>query len=282
MTSGLASLPEAQRQRASGRLDLCFGAGVAGEAPRLKTFLQSGSLRARLPRAQSPGWREVVTLNISGGIAGGDRLTTSIEVEADAKVVIAGQAAERVYRATMAAPALISTEIDVGPCGQLEYLPQESIFYDGFALERSLVINLGAGAQYLGVEMQAFGRRSMGETLKSGSWHDSLRLFRDGRLILNDRLRLQGAIEAQLTGPATADGAVALATLIMAGPSAAAYLDSLRVLITPEHVNAGASLVEGVLVARILARSLHDLRSIVMAALMHLREGRPLPRVWQG
>lgn len=282
MTSGLTTIPETRAQRAQGQLDLCFGAAPAGQPARLKKFLQSGCLRARLPRAQSLGWREAVALNISGGIAGGDRLTTRINIEAGAKVIIAGQAAERVYRASGGEAARVHTTIEVGPDAWLEYLPQETIFYDGFALERALMINLAADARYLGVEMQVFGRRSMGETLQSGSWHDSIMLHREGVLILNDRVRLEGAIEAVLMRPATAGGAVALATLIMAGPDVAAHLDGLREILHHDGVNAGASLVDGVLVARVLARSLHHLRGTIMVALVFLRGGRSLPRVWQG
>ncbi len=282
MTSGLATIPEAQAQRAQGQLDLRFGAGPAGQPAQLRTFLQSGCLRARLPRAQSQGWREAVVLNISGGIAGGDRLTTRIDVEAGANVIIAGQAAERIYRAASGGPAQITTTLEAGPDAWLEYLPQETILYDGFALERALVINLAADARYLGVEMQVFGRRFMGETLQSGSWHDSIMLYREKALILNDRVRLEGAIEAHLMRSAIADGAVALATLIMAGPDATAHLDGLREILHHDGVKGGASLVDGVLVARVLARSLHDLRGTIMAALVFLRDGRPLPRVWQG
>lgn len=282
MTRGLTTIPKTRAQRAQGQLDLRFGAGPDGQPARLKTFLQGGCLRARLPRSHSSEWREAVVLNISGGIAGGDRLTTRINIEAGAKVIIAGQAAERVYRASKGEPARVDTTLEIGTDAWLEYLPQETIFYDGFALERALVINLAADARFLGVEMQVFGRRSMGETLQSGSWHDSIMLHREGVLVLNDRVRLVGAIEARLMRPATAGGAVTLATLIMAGPDVAGHLDGLREILHHDGVKAGASLVDGVLVARVLARSLHDLRGTIMAALVFLRNGRGLPRVWQG
>ena len=282
MTSGLARVHEQRRQRAQGQLGLSFGAGSPGQAARLKTFVQTGCLRARLPRAQSPGWREAVTLNISGGIAGGDALATSIQVESGARVLVAGQAAERVYRAAQGEPARITTDIDVGPGASLEYLPQETIFYNGFALDRILLIKLAADAYYLGVEMQVFGRRSMGETLTSGCWRDCIHLIREGRIVINDRVRLEGAIEAQLSHPAIANGAVVVATLILAGPLAAAHLDGLREILHHDQIWAGASLVDGVLVARVLARSLHDAKRSIITALAVLRDGRPLPRVWQG
>ena len=271
----------ARAQRAQGTLDLVFGPAPNGEPARLKTLLQSGCLRARLPRPQNPGWREVVTLNISGGIAGGDSLATSIHLEAGARVLVAGQAAERVYRAVAGEPAQVRTIITVDAGAHLAYLPQETIFYDGFALERHLVINLAADACYLGVEMQAFGRHAMGETLRAGWWRDAIRLHREGRLILHDRVRLQGAIDEHLQHPAVAHGAKAVATLIMAGPEASAHLAVLRELWHDSAIVAGATMVENVLVARLLAHSLHDLRRGVAAAVLLLRPARALPRVWQ-
>ncbi len=80
---------------------------------------QAGCLKARFPRRQEPGWADVVTLNTSGGVAGGDRLESRFHLEPGARASIAAQAAERFYRALPgSAPALVRTRIEVEEGGR--------------------------------------------------------------------------------------------------------------------------------------------------------------------
>ena len=95
-------LPVIEAQRARGRLGLTFQ--LAAERTRIATFYQEGCLKARLPRPVEPDVCEAVTMNISGGIAGGDALSVAIGLDAHTRACIAGQAAERVYRALAAEP----------------------------------------------------------------------------------------------------------------------------------------------------------------------------------
>ena len=95
---------------------------------------------------------EAITINISGGIASGDSLATDIEIGAGAAVSITSQAAERIYRALDFLPARLQTTITLGAGAMLDYLPQETILFDGFALDRSLDIELAEDADFLGVK----------------------------------------------------------------------------------------------------------------------------------
>jgi urease accessory protein len=218
-------------------------------------------------------------MNISGGIAGGDVLETQVTLDAGARVCLAGQAAERVYRA-LGAPSQVATRLQVQPGAALEYLPQETILFDGFALRRSLAIELEGDAGFLGVESLIFGRLAMGEVLSSGFLRDQIRLRQDGRLVLQDMTRLQGDIAAQLRGPAVAGEARAMASLILAGPGSAEKLPDLRAALG--GMQAGASCFGGIVFARILAADGAALRRGLVAALAVAREGRSLPGVWQG
>ena len=267
---------EVAAQRAKGQLALRFR--QAAGCTRVHEFFQEGCLKARLPRPVAADICEAVTMNISGGIAGGDMLETRIELAEGALVCVAGQAAERVYRA-LEAPARVLTRLVVGPGAVLEYLPQETILFDGFGLRRALEIELAGDAAYLGVESLVFGRLAMGEVVASGFLRDQIRLCQDGRRLLQDMTRLQGDIAAQLRRPAVAGGAAAMASLILAGPGAAEKLPALRAGL--EGMQAGASCFEGIVFARILAADGAALRRCVVAALGAVREGRKLPGVWQ-
>jgi urease accessory protein len=278
MNFGAARKIDLPAQRAVGRLALAFRRD--GAATRVQKFYQAGCLKARLPSSVAADMLDAVTLNISGGVAGGDTLATEIALGAGARVCVASQAAERIYRA-LGAPARIATTVRLGAGAVLDYLPQETIFFDRFALERSLEIDLAADASYLGVESFLFGRQAMGETVKMGWLRDRITLRRDGRLEFQDMTRLEGDIAARLAGRAVASGAMAAASLIFSAPGAVATLPALRAALA--DANAGASALGAELIfARVLAPSAVSLRHSVVAALAACRGGRALPRVWQG
>jgi urease accessory protein len=250
-----------------------------GEATVLGDLRQEGCLKARLPRP--PGWAEVVTLNTSGGIAGGDHLATELVVGAGAQATFASQAAERFYRALPAdPPARVRTAITVATGGAVEYLPQESIFFDRCALDRVLDVEVAEDAWFLGVESLVFGRAAMGETVHQARLGDTIRVWRAGRLLLHDAIRLDGAVADRLARPAIAGGGRAVATLVHVAPDAADRLAALRLAWDTAPAEAGASAWNGMLVGRVVAADGACLRAAVVAGLQVLRAGRALPRVW--
>ena len=265
-------------QRARG--DLRVSVRLRDGHTALERFRQEGCLKARLPRPEHGAWASLVTLNSSGGIAQGDRLATAIAAGPGTSLTVASQAAERYYRSPAAGlePARVEAALHAGPGAALEWLPQETILFDGCALDRRLDIDLAADAWFLGVETLVFGRAAMGETLRAVAVRDTIRLRRAGRLVWHDSVRLQGDGQALLDGAAAAGGGRAMATLLHAAPDAAAALDPLRAALEP--FEAGASAFDGLLVARIVAVDGACARAAIVAALAALRGARPLPRVW--
>ena len=211
-------VPPPAAQRAQGQLDLAFI--QEGARTRLRRFYQQGCLKARLPRG---GGTEVVALNISGGIAGGDALQIELVAEAGTVITFTTQAAERIYRA-LDEPARVATSLRVEPGARLHYLPQETILFDGFSLARELEIELHGDAEFLGVESLVFGRLAMGEVIRAGNLRDRIALRRDGKLLWQDITRLDGDIAAQLDRPGIAAGACTVASIFAAGPGMAEKL----------------------------------------------------------
>jgi urease accessory protein len=243
----------------------------------LSSLYQEGCRKARFPRPAPGGFTTAVLINSSGGVAPGDRLEISIALEAGAAATIAGQAAERFYRAARASPpARLRHHLSVGPGAALEWLPQEAILFDASALDRSLTIDLAPDSSLLAVEALVFGRRAMGEEVRTGLLNDRISLSRSGRLQFRDAFRIEGEIAATLDRPAVAAGARALATILYAGPPA--DIAALRLALA--GIDAGASAFDGLLVARLAAPDGHALRAALTAALAVLRSGKPLPRVW--
>jgi urease accessory protein len=266
-------------QRARGELSVRIrernGASV------LDRLFQAGCLKARLPRSEVPGWSDVVTLNTSGGIAGGDRLTSMFDIAAGARATIASQAAERYYRVPEGGgPALVRTRISVGEEAAAEWLPQETILFDGSAIDRRLDVELTDSSWFVAVEALVFGRAAMGERLRTGQIRDAVRVRRAGRLIWHDVVRMDGDIDALLRRPAVVNGASATASLVHVAPGAERLVDAVRAALDGLPAESGVSGWDGMLVARLLTAGAAPLRQAVTAALGALRQGRPLPRVW--
>jgi urease accessory protein len=103
-------------------------------------------------------------------------------------------------------------------------------------------------------------------------------------LVFAEAVRIENAGEA-LERPAIGRGARAIATLLSVDPEAPARLDDLRAALDAvaeapgEALEAGAGLVDGALVARLLSPSPVRLRAAVIAAMRTLR-GREAPRLW--
>lgn len=269
----------ARHQRAVGELRVSVRR--RGTATVLDGLRQTGCLKARFPRSADAHWLDAVTVNISGGVAAGDRLESAFVVAEGARASIAGQAAERFYRALPgAAPARLRTDITVGPRACIEWLPQQAILFDGCAVDRALRVELAADACFLGVETLVFGRAATGEEVRSGRGYDLIRIRRDGRLVLHDAMRFDGGISERLARPAVGAGARAVATIIYVAPDAEASLDSVRGAVGSAPGEAGVSAWDGMLLARILAPHGAALRAAVVAGLQAIRGGRMLPRVW--
>lgn len=264
-------------QRATGTLRLAVKR--RGAETVLADLRQEGCLKARFPHPD--GWFEAVTLNSSGGVAGGDALNAAFAVGPGACATFASQAAERFYRALSAdPPARMRTRIEVADGAAAEWLPQEAILFDGAALDRRLEVDLAADAWFLGVESLVFGRTAMGERVAALRLADTIRVRHAGRLILHDAMRLAGDAAGVLARPAVARGAAAVATLIHVAPGAETRLDALRAAWADAEAETGASAWNGMLVGRVVAADGAALRAAVLAGIATLRAGRPLPRVW--
>lgn len=266
------ALRAAPHQRAAGLLDLALTAPHG--RTRLRSFYQQGCLKARL--LQSGPIPELVAINISGGIASGDAVETQLDLGVGARCMFASQAAERIYRALGEAPARIRTRLTLAADARLFYLPQETILFDGFSLDRHLDIDIAPGASLVGVESLIFGRLAMGEALRAGWLKDRISITRAGKRLWRDVARLEGDLFAQLDQPGLAGGARAMASLFAIGPDLTAHMPGLRAALP----GAGVTLHGDLLLARILAPDAIRLRRAVVAALSILSEFG-LPRVWQ-
>lgn len=263
--------------RARGEVRVAVAAAPAPAGARLVGLRQAGSAKCFLPRTF--GRCEAVLLNTAGGLTGGDRFAWTVEVGPGAAMSVATQAAERAYRALPGSEARVETRLGVGAGASLDWLPQETILYEGAALSRRIEADLAEDARLLAVEPVVLGRAAHGEVITRLRWRDAWRVRRGGRLVWADGVRVAGAL-APLGGAAGLRGAGALATLALIAPGAEGALAGLRARLGAlEGAEGAASAWPGVLTARVLARDGWALRRALAPALEFLRGG-PLPRVW--
>ena len=237
---------------------------------------QSGSLRLLFPRVAT---KEVqaITVNTAGGVTGGDRFLIQATAEPETRLTLSTQAAERAYRAQPGQTGRIETRLKVGANARLNWLPQETILFEGCAISRSLSVDLTKTARFLLVEPLVFGRIASNERLTSAEFRDRIEIRRSGKLHFLDALSLNGDVSAHLSKAATANGATAMASVLYCAPDAEAHLDAIRALL-PE--SAGASLIHNdTLLIRALAADSFELRRFLVPILIRL-SGNTLPRPW--
>jgi urease accessory protein len=275
MIQGPASLPDLPTlQRARG----CARIAVRAEdgRTRLARLFQDGCGKIRLPKDARATGLEAVLINTAGGVTGGDRLEWAAEAGDGARLTLSTQACEKVYRARDGA-AEVRTALTLGEDAQIDWLPQETILFDGGALSRCLEVDLGPGARLLAAEAVVLGRTAMDETVRAGALSDRWRIRREGRLVFADDLRLDGPVAELAAKAPVLAGARAFASLLLVAEDAARFLAPLRAALGPLG---GASAFDGKLFARVTAPDGFALRRALLPALTVLRDGAPLPRVW--
>ncbi len=261
-------------QRASGESRVAFA--VRDGATRLTDLYQRDPCRILFPDPEPGEPPHAVLVTTSGGIAGGDTLKMAVEVGPGGHAVVASQAAEKIYRAAqLSDPCTIDVALQVGEGATLDWLPQETIVFEGSRLKRRTVAEVGVGGALLACEMVVLGRAASGERFTGGLLLDAWSVRRAGKLAWTDTLKVEGETPAG----AGFGAANALATVIGVWDAPQPFFEKARGLLeAADRVRTGVTLVNGVMVARLLGEAT-EVRAAVIGFLTAFR-GRRLPRVW--
>jgi urease accessory protein len=255
---------------------------------RLAKLYERDPLRVLFPAPAAGDPPVAVIVTTSGGLVAGDRLDIRVELAPGAVAHVTAAAAEKVYRST-GRTTTINQTLSIGPGAALEFLPPETILFDGARLRRETIIDLAPGSAFLGGDIVVFGRRARGERFASGFLREVWELRCGGDLVWGDALHLEDDVGRIIDDPACFDGAAAFATLILWPPAegARSLLDAARVVQSraKNELRAGATAVSGLVIARWLAADAAVLRRAYADLACHFRSaalGLPknLPRVW--
>ena len=259
---------------------LPFIGGVELEAERtsrgtvLRRLTERGGFRGRVTGVGA--MCEAYLVNPCGGLVGGDNIDYTIQVGAGAHLALSSAAAERVYRADGRVTRM-HCRMTVAAGATLEWLPQQTLLYDGCHYRRRLHLYADPNARITILEPLALGRTAFGERLDAVDMRDDWRVWRGGVLVFAEALRLVGPVSKLFERRAVGAGARATATLVHLVPAAEAELERVRSCLDTS-VLCAASAVEGTIVARWLAKDAMTLMAALRSFLSRLR-GAP-PRAW--
>jgi urease accessory protein len=256
-----------------------------GERTVLADLYQSGSAKARFPKVFDGGPPEAVLINLAGGITGADCFRQQVHLGEGAHAIATTQAAEKIYRASEGdEPARVTNTLTLEADSFGEWLPQETIMFNGGRLERRFEAKLDTTARLLACEAVIFGRTAMGETVHHGLFHDDWRITFGDRVIYADGLRFDGAIQDRLDRPAIADGGRALATVLYVGPDSEGMIDRAKSALDPfgtKGKRAAASRIGDLIIARFIAGDGRVLRTMLDAYLSRIRRVAAGPKLWR-
>jgi urease accessory protein len=266
-------------QRTGGDGRIVFKA-VAG-ATALDRLYQGGAAKIRLPHSHGRRAMEAVLINTSGGLAGGDRLDWRVEAADQTQAVITTQSCERAYR-SLGDPTRVSVSLRVGAGARLDWLPQETILYDGSSLLRRLDADVAPGGTLLVSEAVLLGRLAYGERVRMARFHDRWRIRRGGRLVFAEETRFDGPVDAIAARAATLGGGAAYASILLLTDDPGAALHPVRAALASAagEADGGASAFDGKLICRVVAQDGLRLRRALIPVLTVFRGGLGLPRVW--
>lgn len=269
-------------QRVRGRAEVALSADAG--ATRLQNLAQAGSAKAFLPKVE--GAPEVVFLNTAGGLTGGDRLEYTLSVEAGGQAIGTTQTAERAYASRAdTGVAEMAVRLRAGAGARLAWLPQETILFEGSALQRQTEAELQGDAELLLCEALVLGRAAMGEDVTRLSLFDRRAIRREGQPAFVDAVGLGD--EAIAPNPAGLGVARAVALLALVAPGAEDAVRAVRPLLAQDGVRAAASGWDGRCIIRLMAGDGWPLRVALARLIRHFRARQSgagtgdLPRVWQ-
>jgi urease accessory protein len=267
----------------SWKASLALGFSFADRKTTLSRKIHDGPLVVQKPLYPEGG--EVchaIVVHPPGGIAGGDELTLDVKADQGASALLTTPGAAKWYRSS-GPRAKQSLSFDVG--GTLEWLPQETIVFDGALAETETEVELDADAGLIGWDIVCLGRTGSGERFTRGSYRTSIRIRRDGKPLWLERGRIDGGGRL-LDSPAGLGGNPVFGTLFASFP----YFDK-KILVEMRDQNpiigrSSVTLLPGILLARYLGDSSEAARRYFIELWRILRPavaGREAvePRIWR-
>ncbi len=250
--------------------------------PRAVTTARSSCRSRSIPREAAFATRSSCIRRRES--AGGDDLDIALHARERAHALLTTPGAAKWYRSA-GAWARQRVAIDAAAGSTVEWLPQETIVFDGALADISWEARIAADACLISWEVICLGRSGSGERFERGRCRLSTRLWRGGRLAWVEK----GCVEpgsSMAASPAGLDSHSVLGTMLVAAPLIDdEWLAECRA-VQPAGGEAAVTRLPGVLVARYRGDSSEAARGYFTALWKSLREpvlgcAAVEPRIWR-
>ena len=224
-----------------------------------------GPLRVQRPFYPEPdGCCHIYLLHPPGGLVIGDNLHIGASLQQGAQALITTPSAGKLYGAKGASEKQgQQVEFNLAADSCLEWLPQETIIFDGANGTLSTKVNLTGNAQYFGWDIIRLGRVASGEPFNTGNCEQRLQLWRDGLPLFIEKTKFEASsnMHREKWGLQNANTCATLtATLQLTRDSIDEMLEALAQLGVTNAGEWGLTQKESLFLARYPALSLPDCR----------------------
>ncbi len=261
------------------KAELKLGFSYSGTKTILSKRVHKGPLTVQRPFYPEGGVCHVYLLHPPGGIVAGDQLSIDIQVEDEAKALITTPGAGKFYRSA-GQQALQTVSLKIKENATLEWLPQETIVFEGAKLVSDVRVDLATNARFIGWEILVLGRPAANESFNHGeallNWH----IFRDAMPLFIEKMQLDTNAFFARWG---LKGYSSCGTLFAVGANQA-NLEAVRLLIadTPRQ---GVTLIDDLLICRASADKSNIVRDFFEKVRSVIRQDiaqqQPYtPRIW--
>jgi urease accessory protein len=144
-----------------------------------------------------------VLVHPPGGVAGGDDLDITVNIQAGAHALITTPGATRFYK-TLGDAAIQRTTVKMEDGARLEWLPLENIAYNGCLVENRLTLQLAPSAELIGWDITALGLPAADQPFERGAFTQHVELLSPnsihspwlerGRIAADDKRLLQSPL----------------------------------------------------------------------------------------
>jgi urease accessory protein len=159
---------------------------------------------------EGPEVCHAIVVHPPGGVAGGDCLSLHAKTEPDAKALLTTPGAAKWYRS---GGPWAKQKLSFDVRGALEWLPRETIVFNGALAELECEVHLGEEARYIGWEIVCLGRTGSGERFAKGKVRIDTRILRNENLVWLERGEVEGG-GALTRSPAGLAGCSVFGTLV--------------------------------------------------------------------
>lgn len=196
-------------------------------------------------------------LHPPAGIVGGDHLMVKATCQSGARGLVTTPGAAKFYGSD-GRLAQQEQHISVGD-SMLEWLPQETIFYNRCNAKQITRVNLSAESRFIGWEVNCFGRPAGDQLFESGRISSRMEIYMEGTALLLERLKVTGSADLEMNSGMRSASVNATMIAISPGLYAAELLDRVRDTFSRKDLFS-ATLIDSLLVIRYLGHSAEEAR----------------------